>query len=78
MPQLAWVEIRCSGGFRHRRITLRSLGSAHRSALAPRGVGGYFNGGTTGFTRGAPLSMPDTTRNILATTKNVDIRRYMK
>jgi hypothetical protein len=66
VPRLAWVEIRCFGGFRHRRITLRpgrrtsslageSLGNTHRSALATRGVGGYFNGGITGFARGAPL-----------------------
>jgi hypothetical protein len=33
----------CSGGFRCWRITRRSLG-----------IGGYFNGGTTGFARGAP------------------------
>jgi hypothetical protein len=35
----------CFGGFRHRRITLRSLG-----------VGGYSCGGTTGLARGAPLT----------------------
>ena len=34
----------CFGGFRHWRITLRSLG-----------VGGYSWGGTTGLARGAPL-----------------------
>jgi hypothetical protein len=34
---------RCFGGFRHWRITLRSLD-----------VGGYFHGGTTDSARGAP------------------------
>jgi len=34
----------CFGGFRHWRITLRSLG-----------VGGYSFGGTTGLARGAPF-----------------------
>jgi hypothetical protein len=37
VPQLAWVEIRCFGGFRHRRITLRSLGSCAPKCFSAQG-----------------------------------------
>jgi len=41
----------CFGGFRHWRITLRSLGTC-----AAKRFGGYSCGGTTGLLRGAPLN----------------------
>ncbi len=47
----------CFGGFRHRRITLRSLGACAPKRFSAQGRRRVFHGGTTGFARGTPLEM---------------------
>jgi len=44
----------CFGGFRHRRITLRSLDDCTPQRCSAQGRRRVFRGGTTGFAREAP------------------------
>ena len=48
---------RCFGGFRHRRITLRSLGPCTANGFSAQRRRRVMHGGTTGFARGAPSSL---------------------